>query len=79
MSRESYTKKRLAEDLGLSGKQLTRYLLTLEPELLVRFPHYRRNCQILTLSMYRFILDQYGYEKDEIMEKTQRFRKNFGC
>jgi len=55
-----YTKKELAIDIKITSKRLTKELITLEPELLEKFPYYSRNCQILSRQVYKYILEQIG-------------------
>lgn len=72
-----YTKKQLASDLNWNIHKLTRELLILEPELLVKFPHYNRNRQILGRRIYEFLLSELGGFDSEI-ETIEQFRSNFG-
>lgn len=62
--------------LGMNRSKFNAELNILEPEILAIYPRYNKNCQILPPKAFRFVLDEMGYEPDEINEKINQYYQN---
>ena len=62
--------------LGVSRATLTRILNILKSEILIIYPRWNINCQILPPIIFRYVLQEKGYEQDEINEKIEEYYRN---
>lgn len=66
---QPYTKKLLAQILGISSKSLGRWLSVNKSKLLDRFPNYKITDKRLHPDVFKFICKEHGVSSDEIVER----------